>query len=394
MATCFLQPVATEQCPVIDRYEARRSHRQRLAQIARAAMEEPALIPGGRRQARVEAFLRDRKVLAHLAYERQPDVSPEAIHEAIAGIDLFAPCLEAVPWFVAAKHGSRPRSICDLGPEQRLRHIAIKHVLEAQLPPSRSFYDLRGTGPAKAVLAITKAVEQFGPYVLSADVANCFASINPDAIYELGVLPPEVIRYALDYRHLPLTRRATHAPPGIIYSKAHNNNLIDNVEPTVPTGILVGSPASNALLRHLLSATVSAIGLEERVFVYVDNFYVIASTPEICGHIQESLSRHLAGSPAGPLRLGYSSINHVENGFDVLGYHLFRAGEGAAVGRTLNDKNLHRLEYQISGYLRALGRRPRFCSALRKAADVLSRYPAVDCIFRDEVMQQFAWRAW
>ena len=327
----------------VTRAQLTRERRQQLAQIKRRAT---AVARGctsrDHLRVAVERFFASREIAASIILDLDPHRSIAEVMAEASAIDPFLDCAEPVHWF--GKPGrNQARPICSFGPIQTVRHKMIKYAVEAQLIDDRHFFDLRGRGASNAVIAIAHALEG-RPFILTADIQSCFQSINVDALYELQLIPPEVVRYALDYRHLPIERREGEKNHADLRSTSKRYNGY-HVEAPDPRGLLQGSPASNAFLRHLLSRVVRGVAGQAHVFLYVDNFFVVAGSDDVCGQIKDGLVRQLADCSLGPLHLGSVEISHICDGVEVLGYHLMAQAPHGLVNIALSDKNLAKLEH-------------------------------------------------
>lgn len=322
--------------------------RQRLGQIARAVIGPNLGNDQSLLDARVMGYFRDEIIRISAAEEKWPKWSRAEVIDFARAVDLFSPSEEIVEWYPMSKGNGRGfRLVCEFGPELTLRQKIIAPVVDLQLTSPEAFYDRKGAGAPSAVLAVINAIHEIGPYILSADIKDCFPSINFDAVYQLGILPPEVVRYALDYRHLHLKRQEAPTDPSQsqsnfrLYSSYREADQMEG-----PRGLLQGSMASNAILRHLLADTVRRVDPRVKIIVYVDNFFIVGATEEICRAVMRSLICHLAECPAGPLHLKPAEIIHIDDGLDILGYHLLGKANGE-VSVQLSDKNLRKLDKHI-----------------------------------------------
>ncbi|NIJ08246.1 hypothetical protein FHS31_001863 [Sphingomonas vulcanisoli] len=334
-------------------------------------------MPTSKQQGRVAGFLRDPYALAHIAYQLWPFATVEVVNEMIEETSLFEACVEPIEWYLKRKRRGGRRPICEFGYEQHFRHAVIRHALDAQLPVNHPFYDVRRAGPGRAVIDIAQAIEGGRQWIWAADIRDCFCSIDIRAVYQLCLLPTEVIRCALDYRHLPLQRKENARRPNGAMSRFVSSTSISEGEG--PRGLLQGSPASNALLRHILFKVTRCVHPDARLFVYSDNIIVVAPTPEICGHVRDALTCELAGCLGGPLRFGTSLIQHASEGLQTLGYYLGQEENGGEVIRQPDNHNLGRLEGRIPDDILSLGDIDRE----RLAKVLLAPFPAADDQFRE-----------
>lgn len=355
----------------------RRKARQRLNQIAAAAIPQ-TFAPNTILQGRQNAYYRDTFIRVEAIREHFPGLDAAASERLLDLSDPFSPSSEPVEWYWERKaSGFGFRQLCDFGPELTVRHKMIAAALDAQLSFAEPFYDRRGTGALIAVQKAVEALENHGRFILTADIKDCFPSINIDGIYQSGTIPAKVIENALDPRHLTFIRK--EAPD----QNKHNLSLgiMANMaaKEEVPQGLLHGCSAANAILRHLLANAVSKLDNQVRVFVYVDNFFVVAKTEQACLDALETLSCHLAVCPAGPLHFGTSDINHIDAGAEMLGYHLMGCTDGS-VQLSLSGKNLVKAAMQVID-----GSKAGIPIELLRA-DLIAKFPLIDLDILDEVL--------
>ena len=367
--------------------QLQRRMRQRVKQIARTVVGGNQHEPNSLRMARLDAYFRD-YMIRHAAirelYPEMGDVDARALADSI---DPFRPSDEVVEWWMQPKPSGGFRPVCNFGIEMRVRHRIIREAVDAQLRNGEIFFDRKGQSISGLIRAMVTALHEVGPYVLSADIRNCFQSVNIDAVYDLNILPAEVVRYALDYRNLNLVRKEEPTQPSGYQLERYRASLRLRRDGggTGPTGLLQGCSASNAILRHLLFNLNMQIAPDARIFVYADNIYVICATEASCLEALTNLSRHLAGCPAGPFLLGSKEIAHIEDGIDVLGYHLI----GASCGRIdiqLSEKSLGKLLNHYSNGFRDERRSMEFCGSVEFFERVFRAYPELSDDFFDELL--------
>ncbi|MFK4005020.1 hypothetical protein [Qipengyuania sp. NPDC077563] len=199
-----------------------------------------------------------------------------------------------------------------------------KDLIVAQHHPRAHIGDWRERGRDHQIRQIVNAVENDDAFVVVADVVRAFPSVNVDTIYELPYLPEALIRRAIDYRFLRFSRGYVGACPW------DELNLMHGELEMAPSGLLEGSPVSNALFSVLLDDLPDHLDECISAFVYCDNVILVAPTEEQAQNAARSLVRYFSGHRAGPFEVR-SEVRKVRYGFDHLGYSLYCRGNEVEV---------------------------------------------------------------
>lgn len=204
-----------------------------------------------------------------------------------------------IRWHKHAKKNGGYRPICALPPDLKAVHYVIAGALKAAFVPNNHVYGVTGRGRDEAARHLKEAQNAGRPYLAKLDIVDCFQSINPDSLYQLP-LPKEVIRRALDTRHMmfeewePQTGTTTNQRLSGIPKHSHSESG--------PRGLLQGSPASNLILAWLLNDVPVPEGA--MVLICTDNIAVAAADPTTRQAVIESLVAYFQRDcPAGPLNL-------------------------------------------------------------------------------------------
>lgn len=238
---------------------------------------------------------------------------------------------EPVRWTYKSRgNGGDPRLVCDPPPALRIVQWMAKELIQAQFTPRAHIFDWRGRGKDRLIRALTNALEIQGWGVVLADVRHCFASVNPDALYCLDMLPEAMIRNALD------TRRMRYRQYGEFADSVYT---IDD-ETCAPSGLMEGSAASNKVLAVLLDDLPDHLPRNVRTFVFSDNVAIVGRDQEECSQAAQALAQYFAGHRAGPFHIK-PDIFDARLGFTHLGYHLIKSSDGVSIEPS--DKNLDAL---------------------------------------------------
>lgn len=232
---------------------------------------------------------------------------------------------QPIAFFNKPRSTSGVRKICALPDTLKMWHMMAHDLIAAQHQPRPHIGDWRGRGRDWQIDQIRSALVSSRQAVVCADITHAFASVNVDALYELPYLPEPLTRRAIDYRSHRFIRRERSEYAWEAIRAACNNDHVDvhGVLERSPSGLMEGSPASNAIFSVLLDDLPDHVGEGIQAFVYCDNIILIAPTMSCAQRAEEALVRYLAGHRAGPFEVR-SSVERVTQRFEHLGYTLRR----------------------------------------------------------------------
>ncbi|MEP2897050.1 hypothetical protein [Roseibium sp.] len=268
--------------------------------------------------------------------------SPErdTVTELRKHVDPWQSEYPSITWYnkKKAKHDGSVRPICILPENLKAVHYMIAEVLKSQYERRDALYGITGHSRDDAAKEI-KSLQAAGyVYLAKTDIINCFQTINPNSLYSLP-LPKEVIKNALDLRHMNFTQRIarTDLQGDSLRFCAHT----DNHKASGPSGLMQGSPASNIILAWLLSGLPSES--DAKVILCFDNIIVAARTAAGSREMVDTLTAHFERCPAGPLALCDAEYADNES-MEFLGYVFdpFRKTIG------INPNALNRLEARLT----------------------------------------------
>ncbi|MDT0576496.1 hypothetical protein RM533_09880 [Croceicoccus sp. F390] len=235
---------------------------------------------------------------------------------------------ETISYFHKPRSTSGVRKICSLPNTLKMWHMLAADLIVAQHQPRPHIGDWKGRGREWQIDQIVLALCSRAQAVVSADITRAFASVNFDAVYELPYLPEPLIRRALDYRSHRFIRRERSEYASDVFRAVRNddvvcNGICDGVLEKSPSGLMEGSPASNAIFSVLLDDLPDHLGEGIQAFVYCDNIILIAPTMSCAQRAEEALARYISEHRAGPFEMR-SSVAYVSERFEHLGYTLRR----------------------------------------------------------------------
>lgn len=294
-------------------------------------------------------------------------ISPD-LFERAERLDVMASFRGSVPWRFEPRKSGPPRCVVSLPWELSAAHWLAAELIYAQIEPGAHIFDWRGRGRDRAALTLAHLMQNHGQHVLLADVRQCFASVNIDAIAALNILPLELIRNALDYRQLRFRRY--DPPAGVPIG-------IEDVEQMAPRGLLEGSAASNPLLATFFNDLPSHLDESVAALVISDNIAIVAPSEETCSKAEEDLGRYFAGHLAGPFFLTKERFLPGES-CEWLGYAFERRADGTVC--------IEHSGTNWSKAMRKVFRHPNLRSwgdAEKITAELLNGFPAASQQYRE-----------
>ncbi|MEV4935724.1 hypothetical protein [Sphingobium sp. LSP13-1-1.1] len=236
-----------------------------------------------------------------------------------------------VEWYPKRRGTSGFRKICMFGSEEKMWHRLARDLIRAQHQPREHIGDWRGRGRDDQMKKLIAAIKSPWQAVVVADIRRAFEHVNVDAIYDLPYLPEPLIRRAIDHRtHRFVCRERSHRQGDIA--------LPDDVDTIgmVPSGLMEGSPASNAIFSVLMDDLPDHLDETIQAFVYCDNIILLAPDKSQARRAKTSLAVYLSGHRAGPFTITANAPVLVTEGFEHLGYSL-RLKTKVEVGLSLQN---------------------------------------------------------
>ncbi|GHD02132.1 hypothetical protein [Novosphingobium pokkalii] len=308
----------------------RRYRRRLLATIARhAAMADRSEIAAAQLEREKERYLLSHAVQAAIFYDIWRDrFGLEEAQQRLAQAErmprwphryqMFDP--QTVTFFNKPRTTEGFRKICQFTMVEAMWHEMARDLIVAQHQPRPHIGDWKGRGRDRQIDGINAMLASSRQAVVSADVVSAFASVNIDAVYDLQhLLPEQLIRRAIDYRTHRFMRRERSEYAHDIH-RATCNGHHDDLERS-PSGLMEGSPVSNAIFSVLMDDLADHVGEGIQTFVYCDNIVLIAPSMSLALRAQEALARYLSGHRAGPFEMR-SCVTSVIDGFEHVGYQL------------------------------------------------------------------------
>lgn len=220
-----------------------------------------------------------------------------------------------VEWCNMPRRTSGFRKICKFSDVEKMWHRMARDLITSQHEPRAHVGDWPGRGRDQQINSLVSAVKSGRQAVVCADIRRAFASVNTDAAYDLHFLPEPMIRRAIDHRTHSFVRRERRR-----FAEAIALAMPSDLE-VAPSGLMEGSPASNAIFSVLMDDLPDHVGSDIQVFSYCDNIILLAPSIAQAHRAEIALVAYFTSHRAGPFEV----VNHVQSvcsPFDHLGYEL------------------------------------------------------------------------
>lgn len=243
-----------------------------------------------------------------------------------------------VEWHHKPRRTSGFRKLCSFSAVEKMWHRLASDLIVAQHNPRPHIGDWRGRGRDSQMRQITEVVRSDELFVVCADVRRAFPSVCTDALYGLPFLPEQLVRRAIDSRTHQFVRRERG-----VYARHISQALPDDLE-VPPSGLMEGSPASNAIFAYLLDDLPDHLGNHITVFCYCDNVILFAPNFAQAQQAKNALVEYFTSHRAGPFEV-VATIQSVHEPFEHLGYSL-QWNDGLQIALSLTNwyKMMEKLE--------------------------------------------------
>lgn len=249
-----------------------------------------------------------------------PILVPDKVREIAGELDMFHDCGEPVTAWAEPKlpllndgipTSTNPedyRPIFAFGWKRSAGQLLTKLILEAFFGIDDFNYLTKGRGPDAAAKKVNQLCSNGLPFVMIADIANCFGSVQQEGLEKLLGLPKAVVKhYVLIQPSVTLLHKPHTIPIGVFGGVALS-------------GLPQGSCASGTIAGILLGPTLKGITSTDRIVLYGDDILIAASSLSEATAFETALKKALESHTFGRFRLKHSGIYHTNDGFDFLKY--------------------------------------------------------------------------
>jgi hypothetical protein len=304
--------------------QQRRYARRLLKQIGRRSQARDNPISADLLSREIERFLMSHAVQSAALYDIWADQGDEGRaterwlarqQRPIFIYDYRRLRTRPIEWYPKKRATSGYRKICTFGDEEKMWHRLARDLICAQHQPKPHVGDWRGRGRDSQMCELIAAINSPWQAVVVADIRRAFENVKVQAVYDLPYLPELLIRRAIDHRSRRFVRRERSHPQ-------EDTSSPDNVEKVemAPSGLMEGSPASNAIFSVLMDDLPDHLDKSIQAFVYCDNIILLAPNILQAHRAKSSLARYLTSHRAGPFEISAGDPALVTEQFEHLGY--------------------------------------------------------------------------
>lgn len=317
--------------------------------------------------------------------------------EASRHINLEIHSRPFVPYREEARsHGKPTRLVVNLPRELRLIHSMAKDCVYAQHRPGPHIYHWPGRGTHLLIHDLMKMVRAGHKWLLTADIAQCYSSVNFNAVYSLKILPSELLASAMDPSNLDFRkyqkRQTTTERKINSIGRQFEWSLYEDInnELRTPKGLMEGSALSGALLAMLFEDLPSHLCEDISVFIFGDNIFVPLSKESSCREVSDILRQYFAGHPAGPFSLTMENFDLSNAAVPTLGYEI-NADAYLPYDVAIAQKNLGKALARIEAF--AVEYAHWDASQNWEASEAVMRkaignFPQIDSRYRDTILRE------
>ena len=249
-------------------------------------------------------------------------------------------CGEAVYASERKKFGGGVRPIVQFGPKRRALQLLITHVLGAKFPKKPFDYNVRKRGPDQMALDALAAIKAGNEWAFSADVKDCYPSVQRKGMEKTLGLPKDVIDNVI------------FVPPevDITYLSIRPSLLLDGA---VREGLPQGSVTSGFVAGMLLGSVLEAMPSHNHAFLLADDTMVLAGDEASLNASCEAYIQALVSHPHGPLHPKHAYVTHLNQGIEMVKYNIKRSGFDGSVRIRPSTKSYRKLDLRVAEKIRS-----------------------------------------
>ena len=269
-----------------------------------------------------------------------PDDEPLTIDHLIDkayDTNLFLASEEPVTVLSKRKENDKGyRFYCMFGPRHKLGQKIVADLISMEYTPKSYQFGVRKRGVQSAVKEIKKVVSLGYSHVLRLDVKKFFDSFNHSALADAVPVDASLFEHCAIGKHYHTIAGAQSTAPPYQKAVALYADLVRHA------GIPLGSAASPAIGAYFMSKLDVKMPAGAVFINYVDDFLVLAKTPELASQAHEALQSALTGLSVGDFKLLGKPSSSPSPNFDFLG-HMFTFDEAGKLHVSVHPANGHKV---------------------------------------------------
>lgn len=281
---------------------------------------------------RLDALIRAAK---HLDYNKKLEV-PQ--YELMANeLKLHMQIDELVRVYLKAKSSGGHRYFCDFGIRHRAAQSLIADIINAQLNIKPFQFNVAGRGIAVAIKQIKQLHASGYKFSFRLDIHRFFDSFDHKAIMQMLPIAKDLTENIVTGRHYQL--KGQH----LDQQEAHlQDTLNDYLSLIAERGLPQGSACSPAIANFFMSKIEPKLPKGAWFLNYVDDFLILAQSPERAEKAKNALTSSIEEMPVGNFELLEKSSGSLLFGVEFLGHAIVEHPDGS-LGVTVSPANLHKI---------------------------------------------------
>lgn len=258
-----------------------------------------------------------------------------AYQDIAAKLKLHGPIEEPVHVHLKKKSSGGYRYFCSFGVRHRAAQTIVADMVNAQFTPRHFQFNAAGRGVKDAVKKVRELHAKGHTYAVRLDIKTFFDSFDHDAIMAMLPIPKDIIEHIVVGKHHHLHDALTKEDQALQHILQDYLSLIGH------TGLPQGSACSPAITNFFMSKIEPKLPKGARFLNYVDDFLILAQSPERGQKAKNALSSSIEEMSVGHFELLEKSSGSIHSGVEFLG-HRFSEGDDGKIRVTVTPANLHK----------------------------------------------------
>ncbi|TPI58656.1 hypothetical protein FJ417_18715 [Mesorhizobium sp. B3-1-7] len=286
----------------------------------------------GSKLVRFDALIRAAK---RLDYHEKLEV-PQ--YQQMAGqLNLHEPIDEPVRVYLKKKSNGGYRYFCDFDVRHRAAQALVADMINAQFQAKPFQYGVRGQGIADAVKKARQLFATGYVHFVWLDIKSFFDSFDHSAIVQALPIAKDVTEHVAIGKHYQL-----HGQKLSKEETALQDILDHYLSLIAERGMPQGCACSPAIANFFMSKIEPKLPKGAWFLNYVDDFLILAQSPERAQKAKNALTSSIEEMPVGKFELLEKSSGSLHSGVEFLG-HAFAEQPDGALKVTISPANIHKI---------------------------------------------------
>ncbi|WP_244673177.1 reverse transcriptase domain-containing protein [Mesorhizobium sp. 131-2-1] len=281
---------------------------------------------------RLDALIRAAK---RLDYDEKLEV-PQ--YEQIASqLKLYQPISEPVRVYLKKKSGNGYRYFCHFGVRHQAAQALVADMINAQFQAKPFQYNTRGQGVAEAVKKIRQLYATGNGHFVRLDIKSFFDSFDHKATMQALPIAKDVTEHVALGKHYQL-----HGQKLSKEETPLQETLNQYISLIAEHGLPQGSACSPAIANFFVSKIEPKLPKGARFLNYVDDFLILAQSPERAQKAKNALTSSIEEMSVGKFELLEKSSGSLHSEVEFLG-HVFIGQPDGTFKVAVSPANVHKI---------------------------------------------------